>query len=330
MYARPHQTTADRRFDMAHKLLTGSFVALLTPFNGDGSIDYEGFRTLLDFQRTHGTSAVLIMGSTGEASMLTPEEKKEVITRTLAFRAGGMELWYGCTGAHTDATLSTVRHAGVEGADGIIVTVPSYVVPPEEDSVAYFLEVADASAVPVGIYNNPTRVKTDLSADAMIRIAGHENIVLLKEATARGDQIARIARARQHLSIMCCDSPNLGLVMQVMALGGQGTANMGGNIIPAEMAAISKPWESFADVEAFRENYLHVLPLLHFHYSAINPVAVKALARAVGVPAGPFRRPLKGLDGPALEKGIQIVRELGIAERYGFTLPGARPARLAS
>jgi 4-hydroxy-tetrahydrodipicolinate synthase len=296
---------------MAHKLLTGSFVALMTPFNEDYSVDWEGFRTLLEFQAAHGTSAVLIMGSTGEASMLAPEEKKEIISRTLAMRTGDMELWYGCTGAHTDATLSTVRHASAEGADGIVVTIPSYVVPPEADSIDYFIEVADAATVPVGVYNNPTRVKTDLSAEAMIKIAGHENIVLLKEATSRGNQIAQIARAGQHLSIMCCDSPNL---------GGHGTANMGGNIIPAEMATISVPWKDFTQVEAFRETYLRVLPLLHFHYSAINPVAVKALARALGLPAGPFRRPLKGLEGAALAKGVEIVRELGIAGRYGYTL----------
>jgi 4-hydroxy-tetrahydrodipicolinate synthase len=305
---------------MAHKLLTGSFVALMTPFNEDYSVDWEGFRTLLDFQAAHGTSAVLIMGSTGEASMLAPDEKKEIISKTLAMRTGKMELWYGCTGAHTDATLSTVRHASDEGADGIIVTIPSYVVPPEADSIDYFIEVADAATVPVGVYNNPTRVKTDLSAEAMIKIASHENIMLLKEATSRGNQIAQIARAGQHLSIMCCDSPNLGLVMHVMSLGGHGTANMGGNIIPAEMATISVPWKDFAQVEAFRETYLRVLPLLHFHYSAINPVAVKALARALGLPAGPFRRPLKGLEGAALAKGVEIVRELGIAGQYGYTL----------
>lgn len=305
---------------MAHTLLTGSFVALLTPFNNDESVDYEGFHTLLDFQRTHGSSAVLIMGSTGEASMLTPEEKRDIVSRTLKWKTFDMQLWYGCTGNNTASTVKQVKHASAEGADGVVVTVPSYVVPSEEESVRFFLDVADASTVPVGIYNNPTRVKTDLSAAAMIRIAEHPNIVLLKEATSRGDQIARIARAKQHLSIMCCDSPNLGLVMQVMALGGQGTANMGGNIIPREMATISTPWQDFADVEAFRAAYLRVLPLLHFHYSAINPVAVKSLARALGLPAGPFRRPLLGLPEEALATGIEIVRELGIAEHYGYRL----------
>ena len=107
--------------------------------------------------------------------------------------------------------------------------------------------------------------------------------------------------------------------MQVMALGGHSTANMGGNIIPAEMSAFSKLRERFEDTVSFRETYLRVLPLLHFHYSAINPVAVKSLASALGLPAGPFRRPLQPLGPKALEVGLSIVRELGIAERYGYT-----------
>lgn len=307
---------------MAHALLEGSFVALLTPFNQDESVDYDGFRTLLEFQHEHGSSAVLLMGSTGEASMLTPEEKAQIVSRTLKMRQGKMQLWYGCTGNNTASSVKQVKHASAEGADGVVITIPSYVVPSEEESVRFFLDVADASTIPVGVYNNPTRVKTDLSAAAMVRIADHPNIVLLKEATSRGDQIARIAAAKKHLSIMCCDSPNLGLTMQVMSLGGHGTANMGGNIIPREMATISTPWKSMQDIQAFRETYLRVLPLLHFHYSAINPVAVKSLARALGLPAGPFRKPLLGLPEDKLKAGIEIVRELGIAKQYGYSLDG--------
>ncbi len=314
---------------LAHTLLEGSFVALLTPFNRDESVDFEGFRTLLDFQRAHGSSAVLFMGSTGEASMLATEEKMEIVSRTVKMRQGAMQLWYGATGNNTANTIKQVKHASAEGADGIVVTIPSYVVPSEDEAVRFFLDVADASSLPVGIYNNPTRVKTDLSAAAMIRIADHPNIALLKEATARGDQIGRIARANKHLSIMCCDSPNLGLSMQVMALGGHGTANMGGNIIPAEMATISRKWRSFADAENFRETYLRVLPLLHFHYSAINPVAVKSLARALGLPAGPFRKPLLGLPEERLKAGIEIVRELGLDKKYGYSLDGDK-ARVIS
>jgi 4-hydroxy-tetrahydrodipicolinate synthase len=209
---------------MAKLKIEGSFVALITPFNRDGSVDLEGFRTLMDFQYSHGTSALLIMGSTGEVSMLSVEERHTIITETVKYRKGDMLLFYGCTGNTTQSTIDMVRYAANEGADGAIITVPSYICPPVEDAVAYCLEVADATDLPLGIYNNPGRVGTDLPAEAIIRLADHPNIVVNKEATARPGQIAQIAAARKELSLMCCDSPHLGLVMQVMSLGGQGTA----------------------------------------------------------------------------------------------------------
>src|SRR5213593_474174 len=96
---------------------------------------------------------------------------------------------------------------------------------------------------------------------------------------------------------MCCDSPNLGLVVPTMSLGGHGTANMTGNIAPAEIALISKPWTTPEVSVSFRDTYLRLLPMLHYSYSAINPVAIKSLMRAVGMPAGEPRKPLKGLQG---------------------------------
>jgi transposase len=90
---------------MAHDRITGSFVALITPFNGDGSIDWEGFRTLLRFQEEHGTRAVLIMGSTGEVSMLSPDERRAIIQRTVQHKSDRMQIFYGCTGNNTATTI---------------------------------------------------------------------------------------------------------------------------------------------------------------------------------------------------------------------------------
>jgi 4-hydroxy-tetrahydrodipicolinate synthase len=301
----------------------GSFVALITPYNRDGTIDFEGFRTLIDFQACHGTSALLIMGSTGEVSMLSQAERRHIITKTVKFRKADMLLFYGCTGNTTQSTIDMVRYAAGEGADGAIITVPSYICPSVDDAVAYCLEVADASDIPIGIYNNPSRVGTDLPAEAIIRLAEHPNIVVDKEATTRPGQIAQIAAARKELSLMCCDSPHLGHVMQVMALGGQGTANMTGNIAPQEMAIISKPWASFDDAEQCRETFLRLLPLFHFHYSRINPVPVKSLAKALGLPAGDLRKPYRNLEGAELKRGVEIVRALGLVEKYHYPLSGA-------
>ncbi len=306
---------------MSKRRVTGSFVALITPMNQDYSIDFEGFQTLIEFQREHGSSALLIMGSTGEVSMLAPEERHAIVAETMKQKQPGMEMWYGCTGTTTEATIGYVKQAAAEGADGAVIAAPAYICAPNEDIVAYFLEVADASPIPLGIYNNPPRVKTDLTADEVLRIAEHPNVAVLKESTGRVAQVAQIARAKPDLSLMCCCSPNLGLIVPIMSLGGHGTANMTGNIIPREMAVISTPWESFQDAQAFQAAYLHNLPMLHYVFTAINPVPVKSLMAAVGLPAGPMRKPLNALRGEALKAGLDIVAELELDKSYGYSLP---------
>jgi 4-hydroxy-tetrahydrodipicolinate synthase len=309
---------------MAHVKPKGSFVALVTPMNADGSIDFEGFRSLLDWHEQNGTEAVLIMGSTGEVSMLSPEERRAIISRTAAMKSGRMLFYYGCTGNNTDTTIDYVRFAQAEGGDGAIIAAPAYICADNAAITDYALEVCDAADFPVGFYNNPPRVKTDLHWTDILRLAEHPNMVVLKESTTRVGQVAQVCAAKPDMAIMCCCSPNLGLVIPTMALGGDGTANMTGNLIPREMAVISKKWQTGEDAFACREAWLENLPMLHFAYSAINPVAVKTLMRALGLPSGPLRKPLQPISGAALQAGFDAVRRLGLEERYGYRLDPAR------
>lgn len=305
---------------MADQKLVGSFVALITPFNRDGKIDFEAFRQLISFQEKNGSCAVLIMGSTGEVSMLSAEEKKAVIVETAKMKSGRMKLFYGCTGNNTETTIDNVKFAKASGADGAILAAPSYICAAENDIERFFLDVADATDLPLGVYNNPPRVKTDLHWDNLIRVFKHPNYIVHKESTTRVGQVAQMIAANTHASIMCCDSPNLGLVVPTMSLGGHGTANMTGNLAPAEMATISTPWKGWTEADGFRKAYLGLLPLLHYTYSAINPVAVKSLMKAVGLPAGSLRKPLTNLEGEALMKGVRIVQQLGLDKKYGWKL----------
>src|SRR5690606_5457827 len=306
---------------MSKMKIEGSFVALITPFNKDGSVDFEGFRTLLQFQEQNGTSAVLIMGSTGEVSMLSQQERQQIIVETAKMKSGKMKFFYGCTGNNTDTTIDYLKFAHANGADGAILAAPAYICAPESDIESYFLEVADATDLPLGIYNNPPRVKSDLHWDHLLRIFKHPNYVVHKESTTRVGQVAQVLAARPDVAVMCCDSPNLGLVVPTMSLGGHGTANMSGNIAPAEIATLSRPWHTPDVSVSFRETYLRMLPILHFAYSAINPVAIKSLLRAVGMPAGELRRPLTAMEGEALKKGLRAVRELELDKKYGWSSP---------
>jgi 4-hydroxy-tetrahydrodipicolinate synthase len=306
---------------MAKLHIEGSFVATVTPFDERGAVDFGAFHALIERQREHGTRAILFMGSTGEPTLLAPEEKKRIVVETAKMKPAGMLFFYGCTGPTAQSVIEAVDFARSNGADGAIIAAPPYVCASEDDIEQFYIEVADAVELPLGIYNNPPRVKTDLHWSNLLRLFKHPNIVIHKESTTRVGQVAQILAAKPDVTVMCCDSPNLGLVVPTMSLGGHGTANMGGNIAPAEMAVISKPWTNYADAAAFREHYLRLLPLLHFNYSAINPVAVKSLMKACGLPVGSLRRPLRNLESEALATGVRIVQSLELDKKYGFKLP---------
>jgi len=311
---------------MAHAKPKGSFVALITPMNADGSIDLEGFRSLLHFHEENGTEAVLIMGSTGEVSMLSPDERRTIITETAKMKTGKMLFYYGCTGQDTAGTIDYVRYAKAEGADGAIIAAPAYICASNADITDFALEVFDSTDLAMGFYNNPPRVMSDLHWDNILTLAKHPNMVVLKESTARVGQVAQVCAAKPDMAIMCCCSPNLGLVVPMMALGGHGTANMTGNIIPHEMAVISKEWQTGEDAFACREAWLGNLDMLHFTYSAINPVATKSLMQALGMPSGPLRKPLTALQDKALQTGLDVAARLGLDKIYGYKLGAARLA----
>src|SRR5436853_5717116 len=120
--------------------LTGSFVALITPFNRDGSVDFAAFRSLLKFQEDHGTSAVLIMGSTGETSLLASEEKKAIIVECGKMKSPRMPMFFGCTGNNTDATIANVKFARDNGADGATLDARAYLCDSEPDGGRFFLD----------------------------------------------------------------------------------------------------------------------------------------------------------------------------------------------
>src|SRR6218665_357024 len=303
---------------MSKMKVEGSFVALITPFNQDGTADFGAFRTLLKFQESHGTSAVLIMGSTGEVSMLSQQERQAIIVETAKMKTGTMKFFYGCTGNNTETTKDYLRFAKANGADGAILAAPSYICGLESDIEDYFLEVADATDLPLGLYNNPPGVKTDLHWDNLIRIFKHPNYVVHKESTTRVGQVAQVLRANTDVAVMCCDSPNLGLVVPTISLGGHGTANMTGNIAPSEMAALSTPWTTPDISVSFRATYLHILSLLHFSYSAINPVAIKSPVNCAN--------PSKDWMARPCAKACASSRNWGWTRSTAGVLPHSNPA----
>jgi 4-hydroxy-tetrahydrodipicolinate synthase len=296
----------------------GSWVALVTPFTEDDAIDVAGLRRLIDFQIAHGTSGLLVMGSAGEATLLSPDERRQVIDAAVETASNRIPIFVGTTCLSTRETVELSRYAGRAGADGLLLLVPPYVNPSQDAIAEHFKAVASAVSLPVAIYNNPSRVGVNIDPPTIVRLAEEiPTLVADKEAMGRASQIEEVlAGTRGRLRVLCCDFPGYGLVFPTLGGGGHGTANIAGNVIPREMADLSRPWQTFEDVERTRRLYFEFLPLLQALYWLSNPIVVKAGLRLLGLPAGYVRRPLQDLRGERLQQLPELLNRLGVVARY--------------
>ena len=299
---------------------SGSWVAICTPFNRDESIDFGGFKTLVDFQARWGSDGILVMGSTGETTLLSQEERREIIHRVVGYaKDAKIRAFFGCTCLTTKETVALSRDAEAAGADGILLVVPPYVAPPQDAVYEFFRTVATSVRCPVAIYNNPSRVTVNIEAATVLKLAEIHNVVADKEAMGNLQQLEQVVTgSRGRLHVLVCDWPKFGIILPILALGGHGTANVAGNIIPREMAAMSRPWTSWKDVEEARTIYLEHVPILEAVYALSNPVAVKACMNYLGLPAGPPRRPLLEMPAEKFAPLRATLDRFRLKEKYGL------------
>ncbi len=296
---------------------SGSWVAIVTPFTDKGTVDYDGFQALIDFQLAYGTDGLLLMGSTGEATSLSLAERREIIVRVVPMAKGRIPMFVGTTAGATAETVALSEYAAQANADGLLLVVPPYLQPPQEGIYNHFKAIADAVKLPIALYNNPSRVSVNIDAPTIVRLAQIPNIVADKEAMGNVGQLGEVRRSTDpDFRLLCCDYPGYGLILPTLALGGHGTANIAGNIIPAEMRELSQPWHTWQDVERTRELYFKYLPLMSALYSLSNPIAVKAALRLLGLPGGAVRPPLVELAGDKLQNLATWIDKLGVKEKY--------------
>jgi len=296
----------------------GSWVAIPTPFTEQDEIDFRGFERLLDFQAENGSNGILLMGSTGESPALTMDERREILSRVVPYCKGKLPVFAGTTCGNTKQTIELTQRAQRVGADGALLVVPPYLKPSQDGLYEHFRAVAEAVDIPVAIYNNPGRVGVNIEPATVLELAEIPNIVADKEAMASINQLVQIRRqAGDKLKLLCCDAPGFSLIVPTLALGGHGTANISGNVIPQEMAEMSKPWRSWEDVERTRQLLFKYYPLMAALYSLTNPVVVKAALRLLALPAGHVRRPLLDMDESQTQDLRALLDRLGLMEKYG-------------
>ncbi|UCH57756.1 MAG: 4-hydroxy-tetrahydrodipicolinate synthase [Candidatus Bathyarchaeota archaeon] len=297
----------------------GSWPAQVTPFTGEDEVNTGLLRRLVEFHIENGSDGVLILGSTGEATMLSQEERIEIINATLDVAKGRISVMCGISAPTTRETIENARHVKDTSVDCGLLVQPAYIKPSQEALYAYFKEVAEAVDLPLVIYNNPERAGVNIEAETIARLARLENIVALKEAGPNPYWVVRVAElTRREFNILCCDCPHYALILPVLASGGKGTSNVTGSIEPREMAELSRPWESYEDVERTRRLYFRLLPLMRMMYAETNPVPLKAALNMVGAGVGPPRKPLTELsEGHKATLRLTLER-MGILEEDSY------------
>lgn len=291
----------------------GSWPALVTPFNDSGEVNYEMLRKLVGFHAENNSTGVLLMGSTGEAIMLTADERKKIIETVIDEANNKIPVMVGVAAMTTKQTIENAKYAKAAGADAGLIVQPPYIKPKQSSLYHYFKDIADAVDLPLVIYNNPERCGVNVEPETIARLALHENIVAIKEAGPNPYGVMRtVELTRGKFNVLCCDCAFYALIPVVMSSGGKGTSNVTGSLCPREITVISKPWDGYDDVLKMRETLYRYLPLIRMMYSETNPVPLKWALNQVGANVGKPRKPLMELNEGNQLTMKQTMERLGI------------------
>jgi 4-hydroxy-tetrahydrodipicolinate synthase len=268
----------------------GSLVALATPFDSNNRVDYASLKGLIDFHVNEGTDGLVIAGTTGEAATMNRDEHTELVARSVEFAAGRLPVIAGTGSNSTRQTINMSLAVAEAGVDGFLVVVPYYNKPMQEGMFQHFTAIADAVPRPVLMYNVPGRTVADMQADTVARLAGHENIFGIKEAT--GD----IGRLKQIQSLVDDDdfmlySGDDFTALEFLKEGGHGIVTVSGNVVPAAIARLCK-LVADAMLDEAQELDDSLQPLNDALFVESNPIPVKWALHQMGLIPPYLRLPL--------------------------------------
>jgi 4-hydroxy-tetrahydrodipicolinate synthase len=270
------------------KKLYGTGVALVTPFNSNLQVDFKALKKLLR-HTAKGVDYYVVMGTTGESATLSKEEKAEVLTFVKQNNEAKLPIVYGIGGNNTAEVCHAIESADLKGVDALLSVSPYYNKPSQEGIVQHFTKVADVCPVPVLLYNVPGRTSSNLTAETTLRLAGHPNIIGIKEASGNVEQVMKIIRdmPKDFLLISGDDM----FTVPFYALGGKGVISVLANAYPTIFKKMKD--HSFAGdfAKAAREQF-KLIDINGPMYEEGNPVGLKALLSILSVCSGEVRLPL--------------------------------------
>jgi 4-hydroxy-tetrahydrodipicolinate synthase len=295
----------------AGALFMGSGVALVTPF-GDGGVDEPVLRELVRFQLREGTDALVVNGSTGEASTMSPAEQRRAVEIVVDEAAKRVPVIAGTGGSDTAAVSALARAAREAGADALLIAPPPYNKPPQRGIVAHFRRVMEAGDLPTIAYNVPGRTACNILPETVEILAEDERIVGVKEASGDISQVAEVCRRVAHR--VAVYSGNDDQVVPLMALGGVGVISVLANVAPRDVARMAHAFLEGGVAEA-RSIQLRYLPLIAALFDEPNPIPIKAAVAMMGFGVGHPRLPLVEISNEGRSRLEAAMREVGLDAR---------------
>ncbi len=287
--------------------LRGCGTALVTPFR-DGQVDYEAYAGLVDYQVEGGVDFLVPLGTTGETPCLTDEEKINIL-KLAREHSCGKTVVAGVGTNSLEHTIANIRLLEPHGVDVFLVVVPYYNKPPQEGMYQYFKAVAEATEKPILLYNVPGRTGANLEAETTLRLAQIPNIVGIKEASSRREQILEIIAGRPEGFLVL--SGNDDETFPLMQAGADGIISVASNIAPAKVAGLAHAMMDGNEQEA-AELHEMLLPLFRNCFVESNPIPAKAALAAMGMMENELRLPLVPGKQGTYDLMVETIRELGL------------------
>lgn len=295
---------------MARNIFKGLGVALITPFTSDGNVDYKSLTRLVEYQIDNGADFLCILATTSEAPCLSAEEKEKVKQLVIEVNRGRLPLLMGCGGNNTKAIVEELKNSDWRGIDGVLSVCPYYNKPSQEGLYQHFKAIAEASTLPVVLYNVPGRTGVNLKAETTVRLANDcENIIAIKEASGSLEQVDEIIKNKPaRFDVISGDDA---LTFSMVASGAAGSISVIGNALPKEVSRMIR-LEFNGEYEAARTIHHRFTELYSLLFIDGNPAGVKALLHEMGFIENVLRLPLVPTRITTLQKMTEILKTLKI------------------
>lgn len=296
---------------MKKTIFTGAGVAIVTPMNQDGSINFDKLGELIDFNIDNGTDAIIICGTTGESATMSDEEHIECIRYAVEKVNKRVPVVAGTGSNHTEYAVNLSKKAEELGADALLIVTPYYNKTSQHGLIKHFTSIAEAVDLPIILYNVPSRTGVNIAPETCFELSKIDNIVAVKEASGNISQVAKIAAlCGDNLDIY---SGNDDQIIPIMSLGGKGVISVLSNCMPFETHEICQLCLD-NNYEEARKKANRILSFTNALFCDVNPVPVKEALNIMGFKAGPCRLPLVEMTDANIEKLTNEMKAIGLVK----------------